>query len=182
MEDSIRDRLKLSQERLAGWLGTSRSALAMAEAGHRLYPRTNAIQEIRLHLSVQGLFPDVADPTVYHPAEPLPYPAAARDEVETRLLDIRRQATLLRYQLRQMQRQAPPYELRLTALGALRAYQGPTKPPENSWLAWGETIDLLQSRCGRGPQAIVAARLAGVELEITQLEALLATLPAAEPR
>lgn len=182
MADFIREKLGLTQERVAAWLGTSRAAVSMAEAGQRGLPTRHGIQSARLTLAALGKVLAMAgEPTPAPP--PLPTPVPEREPPAWRLRECQHQLRQLRRQLAAMQAQAAQLENRLTALPALRAYAGPIKNParEAGWLALfeGEAVDGLRDDCGTGPQKLLEARIAGLAREAELLEELLAALPLA---
>lgn len=183
MNDTTRKKLGIPQELMASWLGVARSTLAQVETGRRSLPRQSILQHMRLHFATEGLVlqpPGAANPASV-PLPPLPAPPVARQPLERRLTDCRHLVRRLRYELETMRRKAEPYEARLKALPALRAWTGPVANParEENWLLLmeGEAEQALQYDCGAGPQRLLEARLAGLEREAELLEQLLAELP-----
>ena len=182
MSSSLRDKFGLTQERLASWLGVNRGTVAMSETGQRSLPTSQWFLDIRLELAALGkLF--IPGQAVGPAPPPLPTPSVERQPLASRVAEARWRALQLRRELENMQKRAAQFEARLAAIPALRAYTGPVKNParEAGWLALfeGEAIDGLRDDCGAGPQRLLAARLAGLELELAMLEETLATLPPA---
>ncbi|MCR5889605.1 hypothetical protein LRS06_17865 [Hymenobacter sp. J193] len=174
MSKELRACLGLTQELLASWLGIPRVSLALAERGSQGLPIGTGVQEARLLLATLGqvLQPDGTT----QPAPPsLPVPAPAPAPLEDRLSYCRYHISRLR-----LQRQAAPYEARLAALPALRAWTGPVRHPEReeNWLALleGEAEYALFYTCGAGPQRLLQARLAGLEREAELLQEMLEEL------
>lgn len=184
MSSFLRERLGLTQERLASWLGATRATLAAAEAGRRRLPLGVGFQESRLIMAVLGRVLNHTQPDD-SPAgpPPLPPPVADPDPLAWRLRECQHLLGNLRRQLATMQAKAAQLESRLLALPNLRAYTGPVANPtrEAGWLALfeGEAVDGLRHDCGAGPQRLLEARIAGLERERELLEELLATLPPA---
>lgn len=180
MPSSLRDKFGLTQERLASWLGVNRGTVAMAETGQRNFPTNQWFLNIRLELAALGLL-FVPGQAVVPAPPPLPTPPVEAKPLVRRVAEARWKAVLLRRELEAMQKRAAQFEARLAAIPALRAYTGPVRNParEAGWLALfeGEAIDGLRDDCGAGPQRLLAARLAGLELELTMLEETLAALP-----
>lgn len=180
----MRERLGLTQERLASWLGTTRAILAQMEIGRGGLPLESGMAYARLALAMQGVVPDPegAGPPQPAPA-PLPTPPAASEPLAQRLHYCRHHAQRLRRELAELQLKAQRYELRLKALPALRAWTGPVANParEENWLALleSETVQALRDDCGAGPQRLLEARLAGLEREAELLAQTLAGLPEA---
>ncbi len=182
MEDTtVRTHFALTQERLAAWLGVPRASLALAERGHQPLTATDGTQVARLVLAMQGLAYDGAGGS-YPAPPPLAPPLPAAEPLQHRLGQCRYQAGNLRYALAQMRRRAAPYEARLAAAPALRAWPGAAaRALEARWLDSfeEEAVEKLRIDCGPGPQKMLEARLAGLEHEAALLDALLATLPPA---
>ncbi|UOQ51037.1 hypothetical protein [Hymenobacter cellulosivorans] len=167
MADEIREKLGLSQDMLGNWLGISRNSVALAEGLHRAWPLGTAVQLIRLTLATIGL---VYDPAGNRPAPPpLPAPPPDHEPLQARLTYCQHHASRLRYELADLRLKAAPYEARLAALPALRAFPEPVKNPahEENWLALLETEaeTALLYDCGAGPQKLLEARIAGLERE-----------------
>ena len=186
MADSLRTHFAISQQRLAEWLGVHRVVVAQAEAGQRGLPLRHlrqGIQNLRLSLAAMGQM--LRTEAVIEPAPPpLPVPPIDPRAVQRRLTACRLQAARLAAELPAMQARAAAFANRLAALPALRGYTGPVPPStqETGWLALFEieaTVG-LRDDCGPGPQALAAARRAGLEREAEVLEELLATLPPAQ--
>ncbi len=177
---STRALLGLTQQRLASWLGVTRETLAQVESKGRSLPHDHWLPDGRLMLAVRGkvLRPDG---TSYPGPPPLPPPPMPRKPLEDRLRYCRHHANRLRYELEALRRQAAPYLARLAALPALRAYEGPVANPahEENWLALleGEALQALEQVCGPGAQALLEARIAGLEREAEVLAERLAALP-----
>ncbi|MGI4873512.1 MAG: hypothetical protein ACRYFX_20340 [Janthinobacterium lividum] len=187
--DDSRRVFALTQQRLAEWLGVSTSAVALLETNRRGLPGGVAasIQLVRLALARRGEVPSPpgeGPPAVPGPP-PLPLPSPNAEPLRRRLDECRHRATNLRYELAQLQARAACHQARLVALPALRAYAGPVPHPaqEKSWLDLfeSEALAALCDDCGAGPQALLAARLAGLEREAELLEALLAAPPVLAP-
>ena len=182
MSDFVRDRLGLTQERLASWLGVNRTTLASSETGRRSLPLAHGVADARLTLAVLGRVLGEAGATTPAPP-PLPPPVPDYGPLTRRLANCRYQAGKLRRQLAAMRAKASQLEARLAALPALRAYAGPVKNParEAGWLALleGEAVDGLREDCGAGPQQLLTARLGGLEREIELLESALPGLQVA---
>lgn len=182
MSEFIREHFGLTQERLALWLGVSRTVVAHAEGGRRNLPLDRSTQEGRLMLAAMGqlLTPDRVTAAV--PA-PLPPPAVAHGPHERRLHECRHTVRQLTRKLEAMQKRALCLENRLQALPILRAYPGEVKNParDAGWLALfeAEAVDGLRDECGAGPQRLLAARLAGLQREAELLEELLNANPPA---
>ncbi|WP_211289905.1 hypothetical protein [Hymenobacter chitinivorans] len=141
---------------------------------HRSWPLGTAGQLIRLTLATLGL---VYDPAGNRPAPPpLPLPPPEPEPLQSRLAYCEHHAGRLCYELNQLRLKAAPYEARLAALPALRAFTGPVKHParEENWLALleSETETALLYDCGRGPQKLLEARIAGLEREAEVLREL----------
>ncbi len=173
--EEIRLRLGLTQERLAYWLGIGRSSVALAERG-RQFPTmgtTPAVQSGRLYCAARGRVYDPAGgDTAAPPAQPAPGPAPG--PVESRLAQCHHQLGNLRYALRQLRARAAPYEARLVAAPALRAW-GPPSPigaaREAIWLRQFEDEAQVElAACGAGPQLLLEARIAGLAHEVQLLE------------
>ncbi|GAA3930237.1 hypothetical protein [Hymenobacter algoricola] len=168
MADSIRTQLGLTQERMADWLGMSRVSVTLAEQGHRSLPHSAALQEGRLSFARLGRVLDATGQTRPAPP-PLPPPAPDPEPLLARLDYCQHHLRNLRYKLKLMQARAAPYEARLKALPALRAWTGPIRNPalEESWLALfeAEAVSTLLDDCGTGPQKLLTARIAGLERE-----------------
>ncbi|RSK42979.1 hypothetical protein [Hymenobacter perfusus] len=180
--DATRGYFALTQTRYAAWLGENRSTVAMVEAGHRAAPlRIGNRQGIRLDLATVGntLTPENELRTL----PPLPEPAPEPGPLHHRLRELQHQLTNLRYRLENLQRQAQPYLNRLLAVPALRAWPGPVSNPEREarWLDSfeQEAVQMLRDVCGRGPQLLLQARIAGLEQETALLEAALGAGPPA---
>lgn len=179
MSSYLRDKFGLTQERLASWLGVGRGAVAMAESGLRTLPLGAGVQEARLALASVGKVYAPGAPDSALPAPPpLPTPAPDTQAVAWRAQECRELARRTQRQLEILRGQATQMEARLAALPALRAYAGPVPNAtrETGWLALleGEAEAGLRTRCGRGAQRLLEARLAGLEREAELLEALLA--------
>ncbi|TGE24884.1 XRE family transcriptional regulator [Hymenobacter aquaticus] len=183
MADEIRQKLGLTQELMSSWLGVSRVRVAQAESGQRSLPLGRAVQLVRLTLATLGL---VYDPAGNRPAPPpLPAPAPDPEPLQSRLAHCAHHAGRLRYELEQLRLKAAPYEARLAALPALRAYTGPVKDAarEANWLALleVEAETALLYDCGAGPQKLLEARIAGLEREAEVLRELLEKTAANTP-
>lgn len=181
MSSFLRERLGLTQERLASWLGISRISLAHSEGGRRGLPLGSGIKEARLTMAVLGKVLDIAQPDASPPAPPpLPPPPVDPEPLRWRLRECEHDLYRLRRQLTALDAQATCCTNRLAALPALRAYAGPVKNParEAGWLALleGEAVDGLRDACGPGPRTLLAARIAGLERESEVIGALLAQL------
>lgn len=180
----IRRQLALSQEEVADWLGVARATVSAVEQATRSLPPGTGIQDARLVLAAQGLVPAIAGgPPQPAPAPALP-PAPEAAPLHQRLADCRHQHGNLAFRLHQLQQRAAPYEARLRAAAALRAWAGPVPDAarESRWLQGFEqaAVAALRDACGAGPQLLLTTRLAGLAHEIALLEAALATLaPAA---
>ena len=74
MSRFLRERLGLTQERLASWLGISRIALAHAESGRRGLPLGSALNKARLTLAALGQ----VNPQPGGAASPAPPPLSPR--------------------------------------------------------------------------------------------------------
>jgi len=174
----------LTQQRLADWLGLSLSAVAMAEANRRGLAGGVAVsvQAVRLSVARLGEVFNVPGelPRTLPAPPPLPPPPPEADPLRQRLDGCQHRATNLRYELENMRRRAACYEARLVAAPALRAYPGPVARPqlEQSWLYLfeAEALDALRDECGAGPQRLLSARLAGLDLEARLLTETLAAL------
>jgi DNA-binding XRE family transcriptional regulator len=173
----IRLRLGLTQQMLAHWLGVGRSSIALAELGRQ--PPTlgdaTAVQSVRLRSAADGLIYDGAGG---HTAAPPPQPAPiATQPMADRLKQCQRQIAGLRFTLGQLRDRAQPYEARLVAAAALRAWAGPSPigaEREASWLWQFEQVAYLELEvCGAGPQRLLEARIAGLEREAELLAELL---------
>lgn len=88
---------------------------------------------------------------------------------------MRHELNNLVFRLRQLRRQAAPYEARCAVLPALRAQAAPASEFETCWLTYfeGQTAARLAA-CGAGPQLLPEARTAGLEREADLLGAYLA--------
>ena len=182
MANSLRDLLGLSQQRLASWLHIDRTALAHAEANRRGLPLGKEMQDTRLSLAAHGKVFDPAT-NVVSAVPPLPAPTPPRQPLETRLRYCQHHVGRLRYELEELQKKAAPYEARLVAVPALRAYAGPV-PASAREANWIDLFELeathaLKYACGAGPQRLLAAHLAGLEREVEELAAALAEEPPA---
>lgn len=180
MITTIRRQLALSQEEVAAWLGVGRSTVSAVEKATRSLPSGLGIQEVRLALAAQGLVPDAnAGPAQPAPA-PWPPPAPEAAALQQRLSECRYQHGNLAFRLQQLQQRAAPYEARLRAAAALRAWAGPVPDParESRWLHRfeQEALATLREECGAGSQLLLSARVAGLAHEIALLEAALASL------
>ena len=180
MAHNFRTHFGLTQERLAAWLGINRTSLALFETGQRNLPLSVGFQYARLSLAAAGLVLR-EDGTPAPTPPPLPPPTPAASLFEDRLKHCRYQARNQRYALEQMRWRAIPYEARLAALPALRAWTGPTRHParEESWLDLfeSEAVKALSYDCGAGPQALPEAHIAGLEHEAARLEEMLPARP-----
>ena len=172
----------LTQERMASWLGVARASLALAERAHQALTAgaTPALQQARLVLAQLGYVYDGHGGRTLAPA-PLPPPPAEREPLVRRLDTCQHQAGRLRHELADLRRRAAPYEARLAALPALRAWTGPVRDAkhEENWLALfeREAEQALRFDCGAGPQRLLEARIAGLDYEAELLAKTLATLP-----
>jgi len=171
----VRTLLGLTQERLAQWLGVARATVALAERGHQPLPPATYVQDARLRLAHRGLvYVEGGDPLPAPP--PLPAPIPDQGPPETRLKYCQHQIHNLRYTLELMQERARPFEARLKAMPALRAWTGPVSHPvlEENWLAQfeAEATTALLDDCGKGPQKMLQARIAGLEREAEVLQEL----------
>ena len=168
MAATIRTQFGITQERMADWLGMSRVSVTLAEQGQRSLPHSAALQEGRLTFARLGRVLDASGQTQPAPP-PLPAPAPDPQPLLARLDYCQHHLRNLRYRLKLMQARAVPFEARLKALPALRAWTGPIRDPalEESWLALfeGEAQSGLLYDCGAGPQKLLAARIAGLERE-----------------
>ena len=175
MADHTRKHFNLTQERLASWLGMNRTSLALSETRQRDLPLGFGVQLARLELAALGQV--LGEKGTTSPAPPpLPAPLPDPGPLEARLAYCRYHAGQLRRALERMRRRAAPYEARLAALPALRAWTGPVDKPdhEKNWLALfeAEAVAALANECGAGSQRLLAARLAGLEHEAALLEAM----------
>lgn len=182
MSSSLRDKFGLTQERLASWLGVNRGTVAMSESGQRNLPANQWLLDARIELAALGKVFNLGQAVGPAPP-PLPTPPIERQPLAHRVAEARWKVVLLRRELESLQKRAAQFEARLAAIPALRAYTGPVKNParEAGWLALfeGEAVDGLRDDCGAGAQRLLAARLAGIELELSMLEETLAGLPPA---
>jgi transcriptional regulator with XRE-family HTH domain len=182
MADSTRDLLGLSQERLADWLGIERGMLALVEVGRRSWPSGAGLQNLRLVQASRGLVLGMMGSSEPAPP-PLPVPTPGAEPLEQRLDYCRYHLTRLGRELAQLRRKAAQYKARLVALPALRAWTGPVRNPEfeAKWLALfeQEAVAGLLNDCGKGPQRLLEARIAGLEREAELLAETLAELPPA---
>ncbi|WP_400190339.1 hypothetical protein [Hymenobacter sp. B81] len=171
----------LTQQRLASWLGLSRAALSMAEAGQRGLPQASRLRRIRLDLAQSGLVPGAGGVAL----PPQPAPPVYPEPLVRRLADCRYHAQRLRFELQDLRARAAQYEARLAALPALRAWTGPVANPAHdaNWLSLfeGEAVDGLQLACGAGPQRLLEIRIAGLEREAELLDEALRELPETAP-
>ncbi|SHL24011.1 hypothetical protein [Hymenobacter psychrotolerans] len=176
MDASLRKFFALTQERLAAWLGIDRTTLALVETGRRALPQGRGVQDARLAMAMAGRTLDLTSGS--RAIAPLPPPPIEREPVEARLDYCRHHADRLRYQLRQLRRHAAPYEARLAAVPALRAWTGPVSDParEARWLATfeAEAMEALAQHYGAGPQRLLEARISALDHEAALLESLLA--------
>lgn len=172
--------LGLSQTELADWLGVGRSTISAVEQATRSLPLGVGIQDIRLMLAAEGLVPGAAAGPPQPAPPPVPPPGPEAAPLQQRLAECRHQLTALGFRLRQLQRQAAPYEARLRAIPALRAWAGPVPDParETLWLDFieQEAAATLRTVCGAGPQLLLTTRIAGLTHETALLEEALAGL------
>jgi transcriptional regulator with XRE-family HTH domain len=176
MSSFLRDRLGLTQERLASWLGVNRGTVAMSETGRRSLPTDQWFLDARLSLAAMGKVLNLGEEVKPAPP-PLPNPPVEQQPLARRLAEIRYQAIRMGRDLDGMRKRAAQFEARLAALPALRAWTGPVKNParEAGWLALfeGEAMDGLRDDCGPGSQRLLEARIAGLEREAELLEEML---------
>jgi DNA-binding XRE family transcriptional regulator len=82
MSSYLRQKLGLTQERLASWLGVGRGAVAMSESGQRHLPLSASVQEARLTLALLGKVYAPGAPDGVLPAPPpLPVPPPETQEL-----------------------------------------------------------------------------------------------------
>ncbi|RYU82426.1 hypothetical protein [Hymenobacter persicinus] len=167
---------------MASWLGLGRVSVTLAEQGHRSLPHSAALQEARLTFASLGRVLDAAGQTQPAPP-PLPPPTPDPEPLLARLDYCQHHLRNLRYKLKLMQTRAVPFEARLKALPALRAWTGPVRNPalEENWLALfeAEAQSGLLDDCGAGPQKLLEARIAGLEREAEVLGKLVEQTPPA---
>lgn len=174
MADELRAQFGLTQQQMAAWLGVPRASLALAERGHQALPPGTGVQWARLFFAGRGQRYHLNGTTEPAPP-PLPPPPPLPGPLVARLDYCQHHAQRLQRELHQLQQQAARYEARLTAVPALRTGPLPLSAREDNWLLrfQQEAEDLLQTRCGAGPQRLLQARIAGLEHEAELLQELL---------
>lgn len=176
MADHTREHFNITQERLAWWLGVNRTTLALSETGQRNMPSSFRLQAARLHEAARGQAL-TAEGALAAAPPPLPPPAPDAAPLTARLRHCRHLIRNQQYTLERMRERAAPYEARLAALPALRAWTGPVPHPtqEENWLALfeAEAVEALGNDCGAGPRRLLEARIAGLEREAELLEEIL---------
>ena len=174
---ALRTYFGLTQEMMASWLGVPRTSLALAERGHQSLTPTTGVQEARLSLAAQGLVYGDAGDSFPAPPALLPPPLDTK-ALAFRLQECRAKAQSVALQLAILRRRAAPYEARLAAAPALRAYPGPISSPEDEgiWLTHfeREALGQLRTTCGATAQWLLEGRLAGLEREAELLAEVLA--------